>query len=210
MARGRFISFEGGEGTGKSTQARRLADALAAQGYAVVLTREPGGTPIGEEVRRLVLAERPATPLTELLLFAAARVEHLAAVIRPALARGTWVVCDRYVDSTRVYQGVLAGIDRQLIAAVEQLTLGAEDLPALTFVMDLDPALGQVRAAERGALNRYDQGDIASHHAIRNGFLALAAGDPQRCVKIDAGRPVEAIQAQILAVVRQRLLGTLG
>lgn len=205
MTRGRFISFEGGEGTGKSTQARRLAAALSGRGRAVVLTREPGGTPLGEDIRRLVLSERPAAPEAELLLFAAARVEHLAAVIRPALARGAWVVCDRYVDSTRVYQGALAHIDPRLISGLEQMTLTPDDMPDLTVVMDLPPEIGSARAAERGDLNRYDQGHIASHRIIRDGFLAIARAEPSRCVVIEASRPPDELAAEIAAEVDRRL-----
>lgn len=201
MVRGRFISFEGGEGTGKSTQARLLADVLAARGLEAVLTREPGGTPLGEDIRRLVLAERPAAVETELLLFAAARVEHVRRVIRPALERGAWVVCDRYVDSTRVYQGRLANADPRLIGALEELTLAPSDLPDLTLIMDLDPALGRARAAGRGETNRYDDGGIESHRTIREGFLAIAAAESKRCQVIDASGSLEAIAAAVLAAV---------
>lgn len=206
MARGKFISFEGGEGTGKSTQARLLADTLAASGLPVVLTREPGGTPLGEDIRRLVLAERPAAPETELLLFAAARVEHLAQVIRPALARGAWVICDRYVDSTRVYQGALARIDPRTIATLEKLTLQPADMPELTLVMDLDPEIGSTRANERGDLNRYDSGHIATHRIIREGFLRLASEEPDRFVLIDAVQPIETIAAAVISAVERRLV----
>lgn len=206
MARGKFISFEGGEGTGKSTQARLLTGSLKARGVQVVLTREPGGTPLGEDIRRLVLAERPAAPETELLLFAAARVEHLAQVIRPALARGTWVVCDRYVDSTRVYQGALAHIDPRTIATVEHLTLRPGDMPDLTIVMDLAPEVGSARANERGDLNRYDSGHIEAHRIIREGFLHLAEAEPNRCALIDAAQPIDSIAAAVLDEVERRLV----
>jgi dTMP kinase len=205
MSRGRFISFEGGEGTGKSTQARRLADTLSARSLKTVLTREPGGTPLGEAIRGLILADRPAVPASELLLFAAARIEHLAQVIRPALARGAWVVCDRYIDSTRVYQGILAHVDPRLISSIEQLTLAPGDMPDLTLVLDLDPEVGRARAQERGSLNRFDRNDIEAQRTIRAGFLAVAAADPARCAVIDAAAPIDTIAANILAEVERRL-----
>lgn len=207
MARGRFISFEGGEGTGKSTQARRLADSLTARGIETVITREPGGTPLGEDIRRLVLAERPAAAETELLLFAAARVEHLAQVIRPALARGAWVVCDRYLDSTRVYQGTLGRVDPRLISSLEQLTLQPSDRPDLTIVMDIAPEVGRARAAQRGEQNRYDSGHIDTHRIIRHGFLAIARAEPERCFIIDAAEPIDTIAARIIAEVDRRIAG---
>ena len=154
MNRGKFITFEGGEGSGKSTQARLLAEALRAKGLDVVVTREPGGTPLGESIRELILANRPALD-AEFLLFAAARAEHVVRKILPALQAGQWVVCDRYIDSTRVYQGKLAGVDARLIDVVELHTSRAA-WPALTIVLDVPPATGRARASERGDLNRYD------------------------------------------------------
>ena len=124
MQRGRFITFEGGEGTGKSTQARKLADRLEAAGIATLVTREPGGTALGEDIRALILKDRPQDPLTELLLFAAARAEHMTAVIRPALDDGTWVISDRFIDSTRVYQGKLYAIEPELISQLETFIVG--------------------------------------------------------------------------------------
>lgn len=205
MARGRLITLEGGEGTGKSTQARRLCDTLSARGIATVLTREPGGTPLGEEIRRLILSQKTAAPETELLLFAAARIEHLAQVIRPALERGAWVVCDRYIDSTRVYQGMLAHIGPALIDSIERSTLRPGDLPDVTFILDLAPEIGSRRSHERGEVNRYDASDIGDHRVIREGFLAIARTEPDRCAVIDAARDPDAVTAAILAELDRRL-----
>lgn len=208
MARGRFISFEGGEGSGKSTQARLLADRIRAGGRDVVVTREPGGTPLGERIRELILAGRPALD-AEFLLFAAARAEHVAAVIRPALDAGRWVICDRFHDSTRVYQGMLAGVDAGLLDIVERHTI-AGAVPDLTMVLDVDPTTGRTRAEERGALNRYDAEHIDYHRRIRDGFLAIAKAEPARCVVIDAGRPVEVVAGDVWRSVASRLLATAG
>lgn len=205
MARGKFITLEGGEGTGKSTQARRLCDALNARGIATVLTREPGGTPLGEEIRRLILSQKTAAPETELLLFAAARIEHLTQVIRPALERGAWVVCDRYIDSTRVYQGMLAHIGAPLVDSIERSTLRPGDLPDLTFVLDLTPEIGRRRSHERGETNRYDASHIDDHRIIREGFLTIARNEPTRCAVVDAAREPDSVTVEILAELDRRL-----
>lgn len=205
MNTGRFISLEGGEGAGKSTQAQILADRLLAHGIDVLVTREPGGTRLGEDVRALILAAKPATPVTELLLFAAARAEHLAAVIVPALDAGRWVVCDRFTDSTRVYQGDAAGNDPRLIAALETLTV-APHLPDLTLVLDLSPETGVARAKQRGGLNRYDVEAAAHHETLRRGFLRIAAAEPGRCVVIDAALAPEQVAERIWAAVEGRLM----
>ena len=152
MKRGRFITFEGGEGSGKSTQARLLADRLRGAGLDVIVTREPGGTPLGEAIRSLILGSKPA-PYAEFLLFAAARAEHVARVIAPALERGAWVVSDRFTDSTRVYQQRLAGIDGALVAAVEAATTQGA-MPDITLLLDLDPETGLARAMRRGDANQ--------------------------------------------------------
>ncbi|MBX9925964.1 MAG: dTMP kinase, partial [Hyphomicrobiaceae bacterium] len=176
----RFITLEGGEGSGKSTQARRLADRLRAAGHEVVLTREPGGAPLAEAIRGLVLANDPASNIAECLLFAAARAEHVAVTIAPALARGAFVVCDRFIDSTRVYQGVLGGIDRSLIATLEQATVAPHE-PTLTLMLDLAPEDGLARAVARGTTNRFESNDIGWHRKLRDGFLAIARAEPDRC-----------------------------
>lgn len=203
MQAGKFITFEGGEGSGKSTQARRLAERLRGLGREVVVTREPGGTPLGENIRELILSSKPA-PLSEFLLFAAARAEHVAERIAPALAAGQWVICDRFIDSTRVYQGRLASIPHDLVATIEQATAGAA-WPDLTLILDLPPELGLERAMRRGGANRYDHAEIAYHRALRAGFLDIAKAEPNRCAVIDGGGTEAEVSAAIWAVVAARL-----
>ena len=207
MERGRFITFEGGEGTGKSTQARRLAQALRDRGINVVETREPGGSPAAELIRKIILsgAAEPFGPVAETMLFFSARDDHLTTVIRPALERGDWVICDRFIDSTRVYQGDVFGVDRELIRQVERLTV-EPDMPDLTIILDLEPATGLTRAAERGALSRYDKARLETHEALRSGFLAIAAREPQRCIVIDAARGADAVAEDVWQAVSARLL----
>lgn len=209
MTAGRFITFEGGEGSGKSTQARLLAERLRTAGHDVVATREPGGTPLAESIRDLVLAKRPQSSIAEFLLFAAARAEHLEAVIKPALARGAFVVCDRFIDSTRVYQGVVGGVDRALIAELERRTV-APFLPVLTVIVDIDPELGLARAAGRGELSRYDKARGEIHAALRAGFLAIAQAEPQRCVVIDGARDIDAVARDVWQAVARRTLAVTG
>ncbi len=196
----RFITLEGGEGSGKSTQARRLAEHLRTLGLDAVLTREPGGAPLAEAIRGLVLAHYPASNVAECLLFAAARAEHVAVTIAPALARGAFVVCDRFTDSTRVYQGTLGGIDARLIATLEAATIEPHR-PALTLILDLDPAAGLARAAARGATNRFEGHDLAWHRKLREGFLAIAQAEPERCRIIDASADPDAVAAQVWQAV---------
>lgn len=205
MAKGKFITFEGGEGSGKSTQVARLAERLRADGIETVVTREPGGTPLAEDIRTLILEAKPE-PVTELLLFAAARAEHIGKVIRPALDFGTFVVCDRFIDSTRVYQGLLGGAPADLIASLEKSTV-APTFPDLTIVLDLAPESGLARIAARGALSRFDAESAAYHQRLREGFRAVARDEPHRCVLIDASRAEEAIARDVWAAVSSRLLG---
>lgn len=205
MAKGKFITFEGGEGSGKSTQVARLAERLRADGIETVVTREPGGTPLAEDIRALILEAKPE-PVTELLLFAAARAEHIGKVIRPALDFGTFVVCDRFIDSTRVYQGLLGGAPADLIASLEKSTV-APTFPDLTIVLDLAPESGLARIAARGALSRFDAESAAYHQRLREGFRAVARDEPHRCVLIDASRAEEAIARDVWAAVSSRLLG---
>lgn len=179
--KGLFISFEGIDGSGKSTQARLLAETLRGEGYEVVLTREPGGSPGAEEIRRLVLegeADRWSAE-TELLLFTAARRDHLERTIRPALARGALVICDRYVDSTRVYQGVTRGDLRSAVDALHALMIGQD--PDLTLLIDIDPAEGLARAKARaGGEQRFEDMGLAMQRRMRSAFLELAGASPSR------------------------------
>ncbi len=207
--RGRFITLEGGEGAGKSTQAERLAARLRALAISVVVTREPGGSPGADIMRHVLLsgAAKPLGPAAETLLFAAARDDHVRATIAPALADSRWVICDRFIDSTRVYQGALGDVDPKLIRALERLTV-AEAMPDVTFILDLPPEIGLARAAKRrgGApADRFETETIEFHTRLRQAYRDIAAAEPQRCVLIDADRPVEKVADDIWAVVNSRL-----
>ena len=198
---GLFLSFEGIDGSGKSTQARLLAEALRGQGREVVLTREPGGSPGAEEIRRLVLegaADRWSTE-TELLLFTAARRDHLEKTIRPALARGAVVICDRFADSTRIYQGLTRGDLRAMVDSLHALMIGAE--PDLTFLIDIDATEGLARATARpGKELRFEGMGLGLQEKARAGFLALAAAQPARFRVISGARTPEVIAAEVLAI----------
>lgn len=209
MKRGKFITFEGGEATGKSTQAKRLAERLESSGVPVIVTREPGGTPIGEDVRTLIMKDRPTDPVTELLLFAAARAEHMTSVIRPALDDGTWVISDRFIDSTRVYQGKLYGLERAFIEQLERFIV-APDYPDLTLILDLPASAGIERAELRGTLSRYDAERIETHEALREGFLEIAEKEPQRCLLIDGHLPVTSVETAVWQAVTSHLLAEAG
>lgn len=208
MAKGRFITFEGGEGGGKTTQIARLAARLeAVRGRSVARTREPGGSPGAEAIRDLVLngAVDRWSPVTETLLMYAARRDHIERVIAPALAEGRWVLCDRFADSTRAYQGAAGGADLGLISALERTVVG-ETLPDLTLILDLSPETGLARAQARaGGEMRFESKGLVFHQALRAAFLDIAAGEPERCAVIDADQPVEAVETAIRAVVRERL-----
>ncbi|VAW18849.1 Thymidylate kinase [hydrothermal vent metagenome] len=207
MERGYFITFEGGEGSGKSTQCRRLAARLEAQGHQTLATREPGGAPGAEAIRKLLVTGAPNrwSPLAETLLFSAARDEHLAATIIPALARGTVVICDRFADSTKAYQGAAGGVDAALIDRLEAEVVGATR-PDLTFILDVDPDLGMSRAALRKeGEDRFERKGKGFHKALRAAFLAIAEAAPDRCVVIDASRPADTIAAEIAAIAETRL-----
>jgi dTMP kinase len=205
MKRGKFITFEGGEGTGKSTQAKRLAERLEGAGIATLVTREPGGTPLGEDIRALILKDRPQDPVTELMLFAAARAEHMTAVIRPAIDEGTWVISDRFIDSTRVYQGKLYSVEPELISILEKYTV-SPDFPDLTLILDLPAEAGLERAKTRGTLSRYDAERLETHEILRRGFLEIATEEPKRCVLIDGFLPVDSVATAVWQAVRDRLL----
>lgn len=202
MSAGRFISFEGIDGSGKSTQARLFAEHLRGLGHEVVLTREPGGSPGAEEIRALLLTGDPDrwSAETELLLFNAARRDHLERVIRPALARGAWVISDRFADSTRVYQGLRSGDLRALADEMHRLVIGQD--PDLTLLIDMDPAEGLARAKGRqGHEERFEEFGADLQTRLRAGFLALAEAHPERIRVID-GRGTE---ADVAAAVRAAL-----
>jgi dTMP kinase len=215
MAPGRFITFEGGEGSGKSTQASLLAARLEREGIAAILTREPGGSPFAEQVREFLLRRElaPHAPLAEALLFYAARCDHLAATIRPALAAGRWVVCDRYSDSTRVYQGIAGEVGSDAIAALERLIV-EPTRPDLTFVLDLAPEIGlsRLHARQSGEARRavsddpYERRELSFHERLRAGFRAIARAEPDRCVLVDAAAAPERIAHEVWTMVSRRLL----
>ena len=206
MSQGVFISFEGGEGAGKSTQIRRLADRLSAGGRDVVVTREPGGSPGAEAIRDLLVngsADR-WSPVTESLLMYAARRDHIERVIRPGLARGAIVLCDRYADSTRVYQGAGGDAPAGLIAALEEHVLDGT-IPVLTLILDLPAQVGLQRAEARGGAARFESKGLAFHERLRAGYLEIARREPERCVVINADATLDAVTAAISGVIVQRL-----
>lgn len=208
---GKFISFEGGEGAGKSTQAKLLKARLEARGYSVVLTREPGGSPGAEQIRKLLVEGEPErwTPLTETLLFLAARSDHVARVIAPALARGDWVISDRFSDSTLVYQGVARGLGVATVSALQTAAQNAGSVnvvPDLTLVLDLSPEDGLKRATARANReNRFEKFDAAFHESLRGAFRNIAAAEPNRCALLNAAREPDVIAADIWRAVEARL-----
>ncbi len=207
MTRGIFITFEGGEGAGKSTQIRRLAERLRAGDREVVLTREPGGSPGAESIRELLLNGETDrwSPLTEALLMNAARRDHIERVIAPALARGAVVLCDRFADSTRAYQGAGGEVDPQVIGQLEAAVVG-EMRPDLTLIFDLPVAEGLRRALSRnGGEERFEAKGAAFHERLRAAYLDIARTEPDRCVLIDATATLDAVEAAILAAVQPRL-----
>ena len=208
MTRGRFISLEGGEGAGKSTQAARLVEALERQGRRVIRTREPGGSKGAEDIRGLVVrgdAERWSAR-TEALLMFAARSDHLERTIRPALGRGEWVICDRFADSSRVYQGVAGGLDPGFIEALDEAVVGP-DQPDLTLIFDLPVEVGLERAFGRGLFEtRFESKGVAFHERLRSRFLQIAQEKSERCVVIDAVGDIETLEARVWAAVEARLL----
>lgn len=204
-----FITFEGGEGSGKSTQIRRLAAKLAGQGRDVLITREPGGTPEAEAVRSLLVSGDVArwTAKSEALLNYAAREQHLEQVIRPALAAGKTVLCDRFMDSTRAYQGYAGGVDPVFIDALEKTIVGPTR-PDLTLVFDLDPAVGLSRARSRGdavAEDRYERKGLAFHSRLREGFLDILRREPKRCRLVDASQDIDAVAEDVWSIVEGAL-----
>lgn len=207
---GLFITLEGGEGTGKSTLARHLARALVGTGREIVVTREPGGTPRAEALREAILAgaAKPLGAAAEALMFYAARQDHLERLIRPALARGAVVICDRFSDSTRAYQGAAGRTPAELLRAMERLVV-ARDQPDLTLMLDLPPETGLARAAGRlaegAARDRFESELLGFHRRLRQAFLDLAAAEPTRCVVLDASAPAEEVAELAEEAVRARL-----
>ena len=208
--RGRFITFEGGEGSGKSTQIKILAERLNAAKLHTIVTREPGGSPGAEIIRHLVLSGMGKLLGTdaETLLFAAARDDHVHTVIKPALEQGVWVLCDRFADSTRAYQGRLGNVLPGVLNAMERVTIG--DLkPDLTVILDIPVEIGMQRAAARRggcAPDRFEAEDVAFHRQLRDAYRDIAASDPQRCVVIDANADVATVAASVWTALRDRVL----
>jgi dTMP kinase len=207
--RGKFITLEGGEGTGKSTQANLLANRLRALGLGVVVTREPGGSAGAEAIRHVILsgAAKPLGPYAETILFAAARADHVGQTINPALARGKWVISDRFADSTRIYQGVLGNVDARVIKRLELLTIG-ESAPDLTIVLDVPAEQGLARAAQRrgnGAIDRFEAETLDFHKKLREAYVELAEREPERCVLIDATPSAAVVSDAVWTAVNTRL-----
>jgi dTMP kinase len=216
VERGKFITLEGGEGGGKTTQASHLSERLCRAGLTVLQTREPGGTPRAESIREVLLsgkAKRFGT-LGEAVLFYAARESHLALTIRPALERGDWVVCDRFSDSTRAYQGAAGGLPESTIETLDRAIVG-NTRPDLTLIFDVDPELGLRRAmtrkslgqgerAEGKVLDRFEIMNLAFHRSLREEFLSIAKSEPERCVTVDASKDVQRVADEVWSVVRQR------
>lgn len=206
---GRFITFEGGEGAGKSTQMRRLQQRLAEHGIEAIATREPGGSPHAETLREALLGGRAASlgPLGEAVLFSAARIDHLDRLIKPALTRGAWVICDRFADSTRAYQGARGGVEPRLIALLERVAL-LGTTPDLTIILDLPPRIGLERAERRRApdenADRFEREDLAFHEGLRQAYLDIATGEPGRCCVVDALAPEEEVAQAIWHIVEAR------
>lgn len=209
MKSGKFITVEGSEGVGKSTNIDHMLRRLQQQGVEVVQTREPGGSPLGEEVRELLLDHRHTgmSQDAELMLMFAARAEHLAQVIRPALDAGKWVLCDRFTDASHAYQGAGRGIDSGRIAALEQwVQQGLQ--PDFTLLLDIEPEVGLERAGKRGALDRFESEAMGFFHRVRQGYLERAQQFPERFHIVDAGQPLEqvqrAIDAELLPFIEQQ------
>jgi dTMP kinase len=206
--RGRFISFEGGEGSGKSTQIRILAERLDAAKLRAIVTREPGGSPGAEIIRHLLLSGmgKLLGPDAETLLFAAARDDHVRIVIKPALSQGVWVLCDRFSDSTRAYQGRLGKVAPELMNAMERVTIGNLK-PDLTIILDVPVEVGMQRAAARrgsGARDRFEAEDVKFHQQLRDAYRQIAADEPKRCVLVDANADANTVAASVWAALRDR------
>jgi dTMP kinase len=207
--RGKFISFEGGEGSGKSTQIKKLAERLATAKLRAIVTREPGGSPGAEIIRHLVLSGmgKLLGPDAETLLFAAARDDHVRTVIQPALNQGTWVLCDRFFDSTRAYQGRLGQVAPAVLNAMQRVTIG--DLkPDLTIILDIPVEIGMKRAAARrgkGMPDRFEAEDVRFHRDLREAYKQIATEDPKRCVLVDADADADTVAAEVWKALRDHL-----
>ncbi len=207
----RFLTFEGGEGVGKSTQVKRLVSSLSHRSIPAVRTREPGGTPKAEAIRSLILQGRSESwgPGAEAVLFAAARLDHVSHLIAPNLESGKWVISDRFHDSTRAYQGLTGGVDEKLIRGLEELALNGHK-PDMTIVLDMDPVLAFERVAQRAldegtpAADRFEREDLEWHRRLREAFLSIARSNPERCVIIDANQSEDALEEEIWTLVAAR------
>lgn len=209
---GKFITFEGGEGAGKSTQIRRLAGHLSRSGKAVAITREPGGTPTAEAIRRFLLSghAKPLGSDGEAVLFAAARADHVDKLIRPALAAGEWVLCDRFLDSTHAYQGTTDEADAAFLEALDNAAVG-DTRPDLTLILDVPVDVGLARIADRlaragSAPDRFEQDETDRHEKRRRAYLAIAAAEPDRCVVLDANRSEDEVADAVWKAVSERLI----
>ncbi|OZY85582.1 dTMP kinase [Cellvibrio mixtus] len=206
MQRGKFLTIEGTEGVGKSTNLAFVRDWLASKGLEVIVTREPGGTPLAEEIRSLLLSKRAEAvdETAELLLVFAARAQHLAQVIKPALARGAWVLSDRFTDATYAYQGGGRGLSKSIIEQLEQLVQG--DLrPDLTLILDIDVQLGLDRARQRGELDRFESETVSFFEQVRAAYRQRALAAPKRYALVDAGQPLSKVQADIDSLLTRLL-----
>jgi len=204
---GKFITLEGGEGGGKSTQVQRLKQALEGAGLTVITTREPGGTPSGERIRKLLVEGEPGSlsPMSEALLNFAQRAEHLERVIKPALAKGAWVISDRFADSTMAYQGYGHKLGRKPVEALYKLVCGSFKSD-LTLILDVPVELGLERAnSRRGSETRYERMNVEFHERLRKGFRDIARREKKRCVVIDASQAIDAVTADVIAAVSRRL-----
>jgi dTMP kinase len=210
--KGYFITLEGGEGAGKSTQAERLASHLRREGHEVIVTREPGGSPKADRLRNVILSGKvkPLGAMAETLLFCAARMDHLNTLIRPTLKRGGWVICDRFMDSTRVYQGAADGIDTQTLNTLERVVV-QDTCPDLTLILDLPADIGLKRAQQRNAQkgiaqDRFEGENLSYHHMLRDGFKKIIEAEPERCVNVNADASVAEVEMQIWQIVQKRFL----
>jgi dTMP kinase len=204
--RGLFLTLEGAEGVGKSTNIEYITQYLEQRDIEYVLTREPGGTQLAEKIRNLLLAvhEEPMSELTELLLVFAARAQHLDKVIEPALSKGNWVVCDRFTDATFAYQGAGRGLSVETIGQLQSLVQG-ELRPDLTLILDLNPEIGLARASNRGELDRFELEQQSFFRHVRQGYLDIAQAEPERCRVIDASKPLTDVKLDLLAALEQGL-----